>query len=1055
MNSNFLEEYQKLNASQKLAVDEIEGCVMVVAGPGTGKTQVLGARIANILLNTDTNPENILCLTFTEAATVALRKRLIKFIGSIAYRVNIHTYHGFCNTVIQENKDLFGNDSLKPISELENEAVLNQLIDRLPNSSKLKRFGGDAYYEKTRLKRLFSFMQKEDYSSRQIEGLAEESLKAFVENENNYYKRNGKGYKKGDLKQNEYNKLKVELNLLKEAASYYSKYKQDQNQVQRYDFADMINWVFDQFENKPELLLQYQERYQYFLVDEYQDTNGLQNKLLFQLIDYWENPNAFVVGDDDQSIYKFQGANVENIFEFYLKYEKHIKLFVLDENYRSSQNILDGSNAIIKHNTERITNQVSKITKDIKASNPTYAGIANSLFIVEYKNTLNEEAGIVNRIEELKRSGVELSEIAILYTKHNKSEVIQKILEVEGVDFNVVKSQDILKIKEIQQVILFLRYLSKELTKFESGDSLLFEILHFNNFKHLTAFDIASIGQLLYRFNKDNEERIGWRTFLNKHTDKIYIPKDAKFELRTFVADVEYWLKEVHNLTLQGLIEQVLAKMGFVSRAMSNAQASFQMQCLSSFFNFVKEETSRNPYLDIAGLLNTLDLLVQSDIGLKLSKVIYGNKGVNLMTVHGSKGLEFEYVFLMRCTYNAWDKKGIGLPYSLGKLIEGEPESAHIEEGRRLFYVALTRAKKGIEVSYPVESESEKELVASRFVAELEESKAATKEKRIVDSTQVLNALQYLASIPNTAYQKLINQDFVDKELAKFSLNATNLNSYLHCPVAFFYQNIVRVPASKNEFSTFGSAIHQALEGVFKDKETLLNKEKALSFMHRSFEKYMNNNRETLTREAYDRRLYYGKEVLNQYYEEYGPTYTESDEVVVEEYFNNCECEGVPIKGRIDKIIISNNNLTVVDYKTGKASKAAKRIKPPISLEDNPNEENFEKRYGGDYWRQIMFYRILLESHNPYNKEMTGGIIDMVEPEKGDFAQYKIMVSNEDLEFVKKQVKTTYTKIMNKEFENGCEEDFCEWCKFNNYYNKQRSYSSSSLLETTETLEIE
>ncbi|HBN03346.1 MAG TPA: hypothetical protein DD396_04820, partial [Bacteroidetes bacterium] len=122
----------------------------------------------------------------------------------------------------------------------------------------------------------------------------------------------------------------------------------------RYDFSDMLAWVLHALQTNEELLLKYQEQYQYFLVDEYQDTNGIQNDLLYTLISYWENPNVFVVGDDDQSIYKFQGANVENIFDFYKKYESYAKLIVLDQNYRSSQSILDGSNAIIKNNDERL-----------------------------------------------------------------------------------------------------------------------------------------------------------------------------------------------------------------------------------------------------------------------------------------------------------------------------------------------------------------------------------------------------------------------------------------------------------------------------------------------------------------------------------------------------------------------------------------------------------------------------------------------------------------------------------------------------------------------------
>lgn len=152
---NFENEYKRLNINQKEAVEAIDGCVMVVAGPGTGKTQVLGARIANILHKTDTNPENILCLTFTEAATTALRNRLFSFIGSESYKVNIYTYHSFCNMVIQENADTFGIQDLQPVSELEVVEILKELIDELPNQSKIKRFTGDVYFDIRNLKTFF------------------------------------------------------------------------------------------------------------------------------------------------------------------------------------------------------------------------------------------------------------------------------------------------------------------------------------------------------------------------------------------------------------------------------------------------------------------------------------------------------------------------------------------------------------------------------------------------------------------------------------------------------------------------------------------------------------------------------------------------------------------------------------------------------------------------------------------------------------------------------------------------------------------------------------
>src|SRR6478672_13638672 len=160
----FNEIYNKLNAAQKQAVDTIEGPVMVIAGPGTGKTQILGARIGKILLDTDTQPDNILCLTYTDAGVIAMRKRLLSFIGPDAYKVNIGTFHAFCNDVIQENLSLFEKTSLDPISELERIELLKQLIDSFPKNHPLKRYRGDVYFEMHNLQSLFCTMKREGWT---------------------------------------------------------------------------------------------------------------------------------------------------------------------------------------------------------------------------------------------------------------------------------------------------------------------------------------------------------------------------------------------------------------------------------------------------------------------------------------------------------------------------------------------------------------------------------------------------------------------------------------------------------------------------------------------------------------------------------------------------------------------------------------------------------------------------------------------------------------------------------------------------------------------------
>src|SRR5258706_1590721 len=200
LEKKFREEYERLNEKQKLAVDTIEGPVMVIAGPGTGKAQILASRIGKILLETDAAPQNILCLTYTDAGVVAMRKRLLQFIGPDAYKVNIYTFHAFCNDIIQENLSLFEKTVLDPISELEKIQYFKELIDSFPKNHPLKRYRGDVYFEINNLQSLFSAMKKEGWTAGFIDQKIDEYLADLLNREEFIYKRKYKEFNAGDLK---------------------------------------------------------------------------------------------------------------------------------------------------------------------------------------------------------------------------------------------------------------------------------------------------------------------------------------------------------------------------------------------------------------------------------------------------------------------------------------------------------------------------------------------------------------------------------------------------------------------------------------------------------------------------------------------------------------------------------------------------------------------------------------------------------------------------------------------------------------------------------------
>jgi DNA helicase-2/ATP-dependent DNA helicase PcrA len=343
-------------------VDTIEGPVMVIAGPGTGKTQILALRIARILMETDAAPENILCLTFTDAGTVAMRKRLVRFIGSEAYKVNIHTFHSFSNKVIQEQARQLRKADLEALSDLERIQFMKELIDGFSNDNPLKRMKGEVYYDLRGLSSLFSNMKREAWEPDHLVQHIDHYISDTIP-EKFTHKRNPEN----GLTQTGRNEVK-RFERSRAAVEAFKTYQRIMESNNRYDFDDMINWVIKLFKTNNEVLLTYQESLQYILVDEYQDTSGSQNMIVELLCSFWEdNPNLFVVGDDDQSIYRFQGANIENMMAIRERLEKNLTTVVLTDNYRSVQPILDAASSLISNNHKRLIEKVKGLTKE-----PTY-----------------------------------------------------------------------------------------------------------------------------------------------------------------------------------------------------------------------------------------------------------------------------------------------------------------------------------------------------------------------------------------------------------------------------------------------------------------------------------------------------------------------------------------------------------------------------------------------------------------------------------------------------------------------------------------------------------
>lgn len=1037
--AGFEELYSRLNQRQKEAVDQIDGPVMVVAGPGTGKTQILAARIANILKETDTNPGQILCLTYTDAGVVAMRDRLIQFIGPLAYRVNIHTFHSLCNEIIQFNSSYFGYKNLQPASDLDTEKILREIIDELPNDSPLKRFKGDIYYEASDLKNLFDILKKEHF---EIEVLKEQAERFFKDKEDNgdfVYKVNGKNFKKGDIKHKDFKEERLKIDRLKASLDLFEVFNQKMADRRLYDFSDMILWVLKAFKEDKDFLLNYQERYLYFLVDEFQDTNGSQLELVNYLAEYWDIPNLFVVGDEDQSIYRFQGANVKNIDLFRTQYQQYLSTTVLTDNYRSAQPILDASRALISLNTERI----ATIDKVLLSQHPEFSKVTDLPVIRSYTNPIQETVAVGNAIKALHEQGVPYKEMAVLYRNHKHVEDIIKYFNTSEIPYNSKRKVNILTELFVKKLMTILKYISAELQKPYSGEAYIFEILNYD-FYDIAPLDLAKISVEI-----KNKRGTKWRDYLNEESggqQDMFANQaghGSKVEIKRLASDLEYWIKEANNVTVPQLIERLIAKGGVLSYVMQADGKRWQMQMLRTFFDFVKEEAARKPDLTLKEFIEIVELYQSSEIPIEAMQVLHVPDSVNLMTLHGSKGLEFEHVFIIRSIDSEWIKKrGNTRDFGLGKILNSAADESDIEEVRRLMYVGMTRAKKGLYMSYYKKDLKEKEVNKLQFIAELEERAGLKEEHGIVSDEDILDFEMHYYQYEATPEFELLDHDYLDVLLEKYTLSATHLNTYLKCPVTFYFNHVLRVPSAKSESASFGTAIHAALEELFKnysENKVMPSVEDMIGY----FDYSMYLNRDSFTEQGYKRHKEHGKQILQKYYAKYKSEWEQESVYVIEKNMAHIELGGVPIKGKLDKIVFDGNNAYVIDFKTGNFENAIKKCKPP---KDEPKEGHYEETYGGDYWRQMVFYHLLIDNFTEKSWKMQRGEMNFVEPDKHDnFHKEVFTIRPEDVSVVKQQIKDTYLKIKAHEFEKGCGEDNCDWCNFVKFYLKKEVYITETL----------
>lgn len=997
----FEKAFEKLNEEQRKAVTSFQGPVLVVAGPGTGKTQVLSMRIAYILLHEEIKPQNILAITFTESGVAAMRERLVSLIGSTGYYVHIKTFHGFCNDCILEYPEKFGAKSgdFSQLTDLERYKIIQEAILKT-GVTHLKPFKEGFYFIKSIIANVQN-LKKEGVSPQDFKKIVEEYEKNVLEDPSLIKKDGSRGVKF------EQEWKKVEKN--KEFLLIYQYYQEQLKIRGRYDYDDMIMFVVDKLQEDEEFLRTLQEQYLHFLIDEYQDTNGAQNKVIATLASFFENPNLFAVGDDDQSIYRFQGASLENMLQMKHNF-KNTSTIVLHKNYRSTQTIIDAATSVIEKNEERITNPIYgfAIEKSFEAALKKNEEKVN---IVQSPHGMIENYFLVQKIQALIKEGRDPKSIAVIYRHNQDADDIIELFSKNDIPWSIRGGTNILHDTEVITFINLLRTVQDP-----ENSSALFQVLQHPALK-IPPLDFMKLSRMLYNHKANKTSLIELITNHEKLAENGIQDKERIEKIGT---DVLFFFQSQSHRLISELAEGILKTFGLLDFHIEKNNIR-TLQKITSLFSFIKIQERLARRLTLTDLIQDLDLMQSEGIQIKEESLPIFENGIQLMTAHSSKGLEFETVFIVKCIEGKWGgnikREAFKLPPNI---LEHAPHTENeIEDERRLFYVALTRAKQTAYIlhSYAYPALEKENCIRSRFIEEMSP-----------DFLQEQSAEQYEQDAKNMykiLFEQKVNisneeENYIKSLVAKYRMNPIGFLSFLECPRRFFYENILRLPRTQNKLQHYGTAIHEALENLFKNiqQNKPISKELLLEFYTQAVDRALMNDEDQ--REVLEQ----GKKVLAAYYDFYADTFVKP--LYLERDYNRIPVnyKDIPLSGKIDKVQWENkesNTVCVIDYKTGN----------PRSANDLKGET---ARKDFNYFYQLMFYKLLLEHDESLNVKVESGMIDFValDSDKKSFKQVKITWSLEEFEAFLALLEKAHTHIVQMQFQGN--EDFpvcndCEYCR--------------------------
>ncbi|MFW0862146.1 MAG: ATP-dependent helicase [Candidatus Komeilibacteria bacterium] len=925
----------KLNQEQKAAVEHDKGPLLIVAGAGTGKTAVITERISHLLSTQKLKPDNILALTFTEKAAEEMEVRVDKTLPYGYVDLWISTFHSFCQKILQTH----GLDIGLP----NDFKVLTQTDAWLLVRDHLEEFELDYYKPLGNPTRFI-------HALIQHFGRAKDEV-VYPQDYLNYAEKlqldlDSTGIKTKKVKDEDRADLETEMVRAKEVAEAYHKYQQlllDNNAL---DFGDLINYTLRLFQERPNILKKYREQFKYILVDEFQDTNYAQYELI-KLLAAPAN-NITVVGDDDQSIYKFRGASISNILEFKKDYPKSKEVY-LNKNYRSGQKILDVSyNFIQLNNPNRLEVKLAtgkgkklskKLTSQIKDKGEIEAFVGNSL--------TEEVAWVVNKIGSVFKAEADTnwSDFAILVRANDSAKPFQEALQAANIPNYFLASYGLYNKAVVRDIVAFLKLLDDyhespalwrilSLSFLEIPDKDLIKLSHWASRKRWSLYEaLLQVG-------------VGIK-FSEPTVKKFKQVADLIGKYTALARDKNVWDVIYNWLTDSGYLKY-LDKLNEYDR-------QEQFNYLNSFYKKVKSFENKTDDPSVKNFITEFNYEIDSgEKGAISFDSSTGPDTVKLMTVHSAKGLEFKYVFVVNMveqrfpTINRSD--AIALPDELVKEIIPEGD-VHIEEERRLFYVAVTRAKKGLFLTAGEDYGGARKKKPSRFLDEIDYTKYMAKAKTVsskdklkegeVKKVKDAKDIDYLAMLPNY-----------------FSFS--QLKAFETCPWQYYYQYILKVPVRGNHVFSYGKSMHSALQKFYELVQQRSGSEQADLFAKKakptkgpivSLKELLELYEESWIDDWYDSKKHmaerkaFGKKQLTEYYN------IIKDKIPVpialEKSFY-LKIKDYTVRGFIDRIDeLPDGSIEIIDYKTGKTKdKLTAEDKEQLLIYQIAGEEVLGKKVG-------------------------------------------------------------------------------------------------------------